>query len=307
MAQISGSLQMAESLFQSLFGAEPEGLEERFPALVPFASAEEALAIALAQHPAILAAQESLLEAQARERVQEGANTPAANLVLTASQVRDQGGNEGETNTQSAMLEVTFNLFSGHRDIHIQREAAFMAKQAEDSRAKVQLDVTERVANAYRSWQTTRSLVAIYAAQVESLRRVRGAYLEQFHLGKRTMLDLLDSESELFSAQSSLIGEQYQDYIEGYRVQFSVGRLLSALQIPIPDPLLPQTVDFAQTKQHLVEPDVAWPGAIPSKPSPVEEDKEARAEKPLSFILPDKSVTGESSMPSETPLRVIRY
>ncbi|MBF0583303.1 MAG: TolC family outer membrane protein [Magnetococcales bacterium] len=270
LAQAQGSLQVAEAGFQTLFGFEPQGLQEPGDSVAFFNSAEEALALALKQHPALLAAQESVTEAQARERAQNGAYTPAANLVLTASQVRDQSGVEGQTSTKSAMLEVTFNLFSGHRDSHLQREAAFLAKQAEENLAKARLDVTERVASAFRSWQTSLDLVKIYRAQVAELSRVRMAYREQFNLGKRTMLDLLDSESEWFAAQNSLIGELYQGQMDGYRLLFSVGGLLSALQIPLPAGVVPQTVTYAETKKYLLEArtDPTWQTTPQSQPQP---------------------------------------
>ncbi|MEO5341513.1 MAG: TolC family protein [Magnetococcus sp. MYC-9] len=248
--QARGSQRVAEALFQTLFGVKAEGLEEQFPAAEPLPDYEEALTQALAHHPTILAARESLTEVRAREQSQNGSFSPAANLLLTASQGRDQGGVEGENSVQSAMLEVTFNLYSGQRDSHIRREAAFVTRQAEENLAKSRLDVSERLANAYRSWQMSRDLLQTHTSQAREARMVQAAYLEQYQLGKRTLLDLLDSESELSAARNSLIEHYYQVQIERYRVLFSQGRLLATLEIALPDmlrqPEMPAVTDPEQ-------------------------------------------------------------
>ncbi|MEO5355155.1 MAG: TolC family protein, partial [Magnetococcus sp. XQGC-1] len=287
-----GRKAVAEATFQSLFGLDPAAMDEQLPPMVELPSYEVAIAQALAKHPAILAAQESLLEANSRERVQRGAYSPTANLVLTSSQGENQGGVDGENNSKSAMLEVTFNLFSGYRDTHVRREASFLVKQAEETLAKSRKDVTERLSTAYRQWQTSAALTTTHIAQVAEATAVRAAYMEQYQLGRRTLLDLLDGESELFAAQNSLIDEQFQSLIEAYRVHFGMGNLLVALQIALPDAALPETVTFARSKEDV----------LGGSPPPVRQKEEK--ESPTTAILSDmmeamskEDVLGDSPPP----------
>ncbi|MBF0160808.1 MAG: TolC family outer membrane protein [Magnetococcales bacterium] len=286
MTQARGNQQRAEALFYSVFGMEAQGLTEPLPMSTPVAPYEVLLATALATHPAILAAQEGVMEEKAREQSHRGAYSPSANLVLTASDGKDQGGVAGEQAVQSAMLEVTVNLFSGYRDTHTQREAHFVTQQAENALAKSRLDVTEQLANAYRLWETVHALLQTYKAQAAEAQTVQEAYLEQYQLGKRTLLDLLDSESELSAARNNLMDAHYQSGIENYRLAFSQGKLLAQLQLALPDMATPQPPQFPL-------PDMATP------PMPMPTENETPPWEPLRVT--------ESERPLWKPLRVVEW
>jgi adhesin transport system outer membrane protein len=63
----------------------------------------------------------------------------------------------------------------------------------------------------------------------------REAYGKQFNLGQRTLLDLLDSENEYFTAQTAYVGGQYTQLFAAYRLLQNEGRLLESLGIPLPE------------------------------------------------------------------------
>lgn len=263
LAQSEGNIKIAEATFKSLFGMGPDELEEPdyTSALLPDYKTVQIQA--MEKHPAIAAAKEGINEARARVMAQNAAYSPVANLILSASKDYDKDGTEGETNIKSAMFEVTFNLFSGTKDTHIKREAAFMLGQAESALTKSQLDITEKVANAFSIWQTSRSLVKMYTTQVEETNKVREAYLKQFTVGKRTLLDLLDSENELFIANENLINERYKAHISLYRAHMSYGNLLTTLKIALPDAAVPLATTFTGVNKSLMgfkpKPDVLQP------------------------------------------------
>ncbi len=63
-----------------------------------------------------------------------------------------------------------------------------------------------------------------FAAQSSANEQVFRAYKDQFDLNRRTLLDVLDSQNELFVARSNAINAQYLQMLAGYR-------LLARLQI----------------------------------------------------------------------------
>lgn len=79
--------------------------------------------------------------------------------------------------------------------------------------------------------------------------QVRSAYQEQFSLGDRTLLDMLDSENEVFSAQRRYVELQFVDMFTTYRISARTGELLKSLNIQPPTAAEP----LAQAKSSQAE------------------------------------------------------
>jgi adhesin transport system outer membrane protein len=70
---------------------------------------------------------------------------------------------------------------------------------------------------------------------------MRVAYDLQFNVGTRSLLDLLDSENELFVARSNVVDTERLQEFRVYRVFATMGTLLQTLNIdPPPETRLPQ-------------------------------------------------------------------
>ncbi len=61
------------------------------------------------------------------------------------------------------------------------------------------------------------------------------AYDQQFRIGQRTLLDVLDAENELFNARKDYINADYDHLIAQYRILNATGNLLSSLRVTAPD------------------------------------------------------------------------
>ena len=68
-------------------------------------------------------------------------------------------------------------------------------------------------------------------SHVGSSKRALDAYYEQFNLGERTLLDVLNVENEVFGARSNLVNGQFAVLTGFYRILASTGRLLQSLDV----------------------------------------------------------------------------
>jgi len=75
--------------------------------------------------------------------------------------------------------------------------------------------------------------------RVVSTAKARDAYVEQFKIGDRTLLDLLDSENELFEARGTLVDARRDDAAALYRVRASMGNLVEHFGATVPDEAQP--------------------------------------------------------------------
>jgi adhesin transport system outer membrane protein len=75
---------------------------------------------------------------------------------------------------------------------------------------------------------------------VEGARKVRAAYWEQFQIGKRSILDLLNAENETYQSRLSAATERLELVQVRYRLLGSVAGLTAYLGIepavPVPEP-----------------------------------------------------------------------
>lgn len=61
------------------------------------------------------------------------------------------------------------------------------------------------------------------------------AYYEQFQLGKRTLLDVLNGENEVFKARSALVDAEIALLIAQHQVLAATGRLLPTFKLTAAD------------------------------------------------------------------------
>ena len=83
-----------------------------------------------------------------------------------------------------------------------------------------------------------------------STSKVKVAYQQQFQIGQRSLLDLLDTENELFDARRSLLNAQYDLKKQEYQWLALSNKLLTTLGLA-----QPHAGDLPEEQQSLVLPD----------------------------------------------------
>jgi hypothetical protein len=82
--------------------------------------------------------------------------------------------------------------------------------------------------------QSARERRVALQQQLTANERVRVAYSQQFDRGRRTLLDLLDIQNEIFNNQTGIATEEATVRFGIFRTLASMGRLLEVLQIAPP-------------------------------------------------------------------------
>src|SRR3546814_239125 len=159
---------------------------------------------------------------------------PLFDLELSANSNRNLDGGPGQDSCLSALVVMSYNLFQGGIDMHRRRE--FLARLAESRQRlnRAVRAVEERVRLAWNALLSARQRLKALRAQVQANERVRIAYRQQFDIGQRSLLDLLDSENELFIARNNAVSAEFVEMFGVYRVLSAVGMLLAALDIQPP-------------------------------------------------------------------------
>lgn len=197
--------------------------------LVPTAS--DLMVLADRRNPSLQAARAFYRAAEAEIDVRRGAFSPTLDLRANKSGIHNQDGVKGRTDEQAIELVLSMNLYRGGADRARLASATERRDEAEALGVKACRDMRQQVAIAYND--TVR-----ISSQLESLRqhqlsteKARDAYRKQFDIGQRTLLDMLDSENELFESRRELLNAELNQQLAVYRVLGESGRLMEAMQL----------------------------------------------------------------------------
>ncbi|GFM64557.1 TolC family outer membrane protein [Pseudomonas lijiangensis] len=225
----------AEASFASAVGRLPDELETP-PSIkgeVPL-SLSEAQQSMLLNNPYLKSAQ---ADVQAAEKQYESSKAPFyprfdAELAVGAND--NLQGEEGHDKEWRAAVVMNYNLFNGNRDKSRLRSNAYKTGQALDIRNNALRMLNENMSLAWNAMDNARLQTPIARDYVTSTTRVRAAYQDQFGLGQRTLLDLLDSENELYNASRRYTEVRYTEELAMYRVLASEGELLRKQRVVLP-------------------------------------------------------------------------
>lgn len=194
-------------------------------------SAVEALELAYKQNPDLLAAIENIVATENEVKSKRGSYMPR--LDLQATKVLDTSS-DGRNSTQAAdVLELTlnFNLFNGLSDRSAISQAAEKLISTQDLRDKACIDTRQTVVIAYNDIERLKEQLVYRDQHQLSIEKARGAYRNQFEIGQRTLLDLLDTENEYFQARRAYANTEYDLKTAYARTYAGQGELLNKLGV----------------------------------------------------------------------------
>ncbi|MBN1684563.1 MAG: TolC family outer membrane protein [Gammaproteobacteria bacterium] len=229
--------QDAVTLYKKVIGTNPVNLSlPKIAKAAPFPVSEQnAINRALENHPILKSAEADIEEAKAQYKASQANNYPKLDLELAAANERDANGIKGPDIDKSAMLMVRYNFFRGGSDVAKQQGNAFRIEQAQSIRTKTYREVAENARYAWEFYKTAQNQLPYYSLHQNASIKTVSVYRKEFQLGKRSLLDLLDSENELFTASIDYINGKYNVLFSKYRLLNSEDALLDYLNIKVPD------------------------------------------------------------------------
>jgi len=228
------NLEDALTEYERVVGSLPKtALEEASFDLNFPKSYEETLEKALRNHPAIRAAQADIEAVKMQQKTSKSNYYPDLELELGSEWADNQNGVRGHDNGRYALLNLRYNLYQGgEHQARVVRDA-YLIEEAVQRKDVTRRKVAKVVDIAWNAYQSSEKRAAFLQKYVDATIKTRDAYEQQFRIGERTLLDLLNTENEIFSAHSENIKNQYENILAKYRVIDSMGILLRELQLDV--------------------------------------------------------------------------
>jgi adhesin transport system outer membrane protein len=247
LEQISGRLALAEAnlltetsnlhdvsaRYLRLVGVAPsKDLENPAPLIkdIP-GNINTALDAANKHHPSLLAAIENVRAVDKSVSARRATYQPRVDLRLRTERGNNIENITGGTTNNTAEVVLSWNLFNGGSDKARVRQSSDLLNLARDQRDKACRDIRQTLSIAYNDTRKLTEQLTFLDQHQLSIEKARDAYRQQFDIGQRSLLDVLDTENEVFQAKRAFANAEY-DLLQAYaRTHAGMGTLYSALGI----------------------------------------------------------------------------
>nr|CRH08127.1 Putative type I secretion outer membrane protein, TolC family [Candidatus Magnetococcus massalia] len=225
-AAIGGAARLAAAKYERIIGHPPKELQEpKLPDLELPDDLQGLIAKALDEHPSLRGAQLDMAASKATHKMNRAAFMPEVTFDIAATNNGNVSGTRGYAQSVSAMLNMSYNLYNGGSDTAAYRESKQRIYQSQEAVALSQRNIKEAVVVAWESMSIAKQRLELLNKQVDAAQKVVETYDKQFKLGRRSLLDLLNSKSELYTALSSQVNERFNYMTSVYRLWASMGSL----------------------------------------------------------------------------------
>lgn len=197
-------------------------------------SIDQALGTARLNNPLALLASADIDAAAAQVVQAESELGPKLSLRGNASTGYDLGGGSGYTHDVRGELALTWNIYDGGT-----RNAAMQESLRRESEALLGLHVAHRqIEEAVRlAWERMirqREIASVYAEQLNASANLVTSYQDQFEIGDRSLLDVLDAQNTRYNLQVIQETATYSQRFAEYRLLAASGTLLDHLGVVVP-------------------------------------------------------------------------
>jgi outer membrane protein, adhesin transport system len=232
LAEAEGRLVDADSTYNRIVGEEPKSLvRPAAPVSQLPQSLDSVVGLATDMNPTVRVLRADVDTAEEALKGADSPFYPRLDLQLATNRTGNVGGTRGGDIDGSALVVMTYNVFRGGRDLARKRELT--ARLAESrQRLNRQLRLAEEESRlSWNALQNARLRLRAIRSEVQANDRVRNTYRQQFDIGQRSLLDLLDSENELFIAKTNQITSEFVEFFGIYRILATAGLLLTSLDV----------------------------------------------------------------------------
>jgi outer membrane protein len=222
----------AREALRELTGVEPgtlEILEPTIPLVPPDPAIEgKWVDVATDQNPLLLAAREATETARQEIEIQRSGHYPTVDLTAGYNWLNNNFGGTGftlEQNQSAIGVQATLPLYQGGLIRANTRQAQYQFNQAQENQVQQQRATQREARNNFRGVMTGISKVTALKQAVVSNEKAVEAAEAGFEVGTRTIVDVLDAQSNLLSAKRDYARSRYDYLLDMLRLKQTAGIL----------------------------------------------------------------------------------
>ena len=185
----------------------------------------------LATNPQFKAAVYNIRSARADAQNKKSDYYPTFELRASQGLDKNRDNLDGNYRDGSIQLVMNYNLFRGGTTTARAAQYAELLNVAYEVRDKVCRDIRQTTQIAWNDTAKLKEQIGYLDQHVLATEKSRDAFRRQFDIGQRSLLDVLDTENELFEARIALVNGEFDYQLAQARVLAQTHQLLGALQL----------------------------------------------------------------------------
>jgi adhesin transport system outer membrane protein len=209
------------------------GMPDPVTAALP-TSLDQAVELARTQNPKVLEAMADVDAANAVVRAARADLGPKVSVEARARRGHDIDGFEGDTTDLQALLVLRWTLYSGGINQANVQEQVRRASETRYRLHEMSRDAESDVRNAWNRRDNQQALLGQLDTQSKVTDDLLISYREQFNVGRRSLLDVLDAENTRHNVQVERETARFAEIFAEYKVLAATHQLLKTLNIPEP-------------------------------------------------------------------------
>lgn len=230
---LSSASQRMRRVLKGELPQEPSGL--MFAPVTSYESAEQALEGLNSKHPVIANLLAEIDAAQANVQAAQAQYSPTLNLTHT--KLINPVGPSGPYTTQ---LQLNIPLVDGGTTRGHVGMARANLEALQHNLSETRLVLEEKLLTAWADAQSARQRAEIGWQQTLTAKDLTAGYRQQFQVGRRSLLDLLNIQSDYFAYQSNALNAVVEYRIAQARILATLGELALAYTGAAPEtPAIP--------------------------------------------------------------------
>lgn len=223
----------ARETYIALVGKAPENLETPPPLPNLPASVEEAVDVALANNPDLIAAKERA-EASVYDidvagsgrlpRVSVFAGYDHADTLNSARLADGAAAPRQSSNDAQVGVSLRLPIFQGGLPAALERQAQARSAAAMEQVVAAERNTIAQVRAAWSSWQAALSIIESSQVAVNAAALSLDGVKAENSIGNRDILDVLNAEQELLRARLQVVTARRNAYVAGFSLLAAMGR-----------------------------------------------------------------------------------
>lgn len=221
-----------------------------YPDILP-SSIEKALEKVQHGNPELLAKTSEVTEAEARLNLARTKFKPNVELQLSSRYNDQLEGSASWENTNDAMINLRWNLFRGGADSAGKRAALSQKYLAKSVLEDTLFQLNKETRATWSNFQSMKDQKRAFQKAVEYNHKTLEAYLEQFQVSRRSLVDLLIAANDFYQSSTLLINSSTNESLAAYEILTLTGDL------KLSD--LPKRLDHKEGTRHSLQISPFWP------------------------------------------------
>lgn len=231
-AEAQAALIVAEDTYTRLTGLPPAANMQEVP-MPPqtFDGPKPVLDLAEKNNPKVHAYIQDIKALQADKQLAKSTYYPTINLEVGPTHSNRNRFDDRWTSTFDVVGTFRWNIFNSGADYQEVKAASARIRESRQVLYNFMDTLLLDIQSTWANYMSAKDQYKFYTEAVEHNEFTREAYLEQFQMGQRTLLDVLDAENELYNSATQAETAKGNILVGAYRLCALTGNLLPMMNI----------------------------------------------------------------------------